>query len=86
MGKYIYNIKQLELDQLEQSSTIDSKEKELIGTFRIKNSFNVAASKIEFGIYGLDGTLLNFDSDYKNYSLLQKNQSAGQGRTNNQQN
>jgi hypothetical protein len=78
VGKYIYNIKQLGLDQLEQSSTIDSKEKELIGTFRIKNSFNVAASKVEFGIYGLDGTLLNFDNNYKNYSLLQKNQSAGQ--------
>ena len=77
MAEFNYNIEQLELESLAQSSKITKEENALIGTFQVENLFPIASSNIEVGIYGIDNTLLEYVPEFKGYSFEANAQSSG---------
>ena len=77
MAEFKYNIEQLELESLKQSSKITVEEKSLIGTFQINNSFTPVDSNVELSIYGVDNTLLEYIPNFKDFSFSLNAQSAG---------
>ena len=77
MAKFKYNIEQLEVDSLNQSSKISKEEKSLIGTFEVNKLFTPSDSNVELSIYGIDNTLLEYIPNFKDFSFSINAQSAG---------
>ena len=77
MAKFTYNIEQLEVESLNQSSKIKKEEKDLIGTFEINNLFTPSDSNVELNVYGIDNTLLEYIPNFVDYSFSLNAQSAG---------
>jgi len=77
VAKFTYNIEQLEVESLNQSSKIKKEEKDLIGTFEINNLFTPSDSNVELNVYGIDNTLLEYIPNFVDYSFSLNAQSAG---------
>ena len=69
MAEFKYNIEQLELSSLAQSSKITLKDGKLIGTFEVDNVFNINQSRVGIGVYSIDNTLLDYIPNYKGYTF-----------------
>ena len=72
-----YTVKQLPVETLTSYSTIDDKDKKLIESFSINNSFIVGTHIMQLSVYSVDNTLLEFLPQYNSFSLLQNASSAG---------
>ena len=77
MSEFKYKIEELELGSLNQSSKIKKEDKDLVSTYEINNLFEPGQANVEFSIYGVDNTLLEFEPYFKDFSQLLNAQSAG---------
>lgn len=69
MADFKYNIEQLELESLAQSSKITLKDSNLIGTYEVDNVFSINQSRVGVGVYTIDNTLLEYIPNYKGYTF-----------------
>lgn len=74
---YKYSTIQLDPSNITSQQTYAEEEKALIGDFELQNIFNIPEAYMELGVFGLDGTLLQYEPQYRDYSLLQNAQSSG---------
>ena len=77
MAEFKYNIQELELESLQQSSKIKKEEVDLIGTYEVNSIFIPVEANVEVSIFGIDNTLLEHIPNFKDFSQLLNAQSAG---------
>lgn len=82
MGKYTYNINQLNPSVVEGKASLPASQDAIVDKFAINNLFAKSSSKLEIHIYSLDNTLLQSDQNFTKYAQLSNSGAGKDGASN----